>query len=122
MTFMKEKKFMLTHPTQDIDSLTFSYKDDFVPDRDSLWNEAYYVRNSDVVSIVYSNGNQFKGAFRIGADGRFVPQEGEYRHASGKTISTSVNGVSVTHPTQDIDSLTFSYKDDFCSGQGQPLE
>ena len=78
-----------------------------------MCNEAYYVRNSDVVSIVYSNGNQFKGAFRIGADGRFVPQEGEYRHASGKTISTSVNGVSVTHPTQDIDSLTFSYKDDF---------
>ena len=103
----------ITHPTQDIDSLTFSYKDDFVPDRDSLWNEAYYVRNSDVVSIVYSNGDQFKGAFRIGTDGRPVPQEGEYRHASGKTISTNMNGVSVTHPTQDIDSLTFSYKDDF---------
>ena len=73
----------ITHPTQDIDSLTFSYKDDFVPDRDSLWNEAYYVRNSDVVSIVYSNGDQFKGAFRIGTDGRLVPRKGEYRYASG---------------------------------------
>ena len=73
----------VTHPTQDIDSLTFSYKDDFVPDRDSLWNEAYYVRNSDVVSIVYSNGDQFKGAFRIGTDGRLVPRKGEYRYASG---------------------------------------
>lgn len=73
----------VTHPTQDIDSLTFSYKDGFVPDRDSLWNEAYYVRNSDVVSIVYSNGDQFKGAFRIGTDGRLVPRKGEYRYASG---------------------------------------
>ncbi len=73
----------VTHPTQDIDSLTFSYKDDFVPDRDSLWNEAYYVRNSDVVSIVYSNGDQFKGAFRIGTDGRLIPRKGEYRYASG---------------------------------------
>lgn len=73
----------VTHPTQDIDSLTFSYKDDFVPDRDSLWNEAYYVRNSDVVSIVYSNGDQFKGAFRIGTGGRLVPRKGEYRYASG---------------------------------------
>ena len=33
--------------------------------------------------MCYSNGDQFKGAFRIGTDGRLIPRKGEYRYASG---------------------------------------